>query len=113
MERSTSKRPFSESSNPLRRRRLDEPDRTTLSLVFEKASDKKQAIKTSDKRIAERQKNTVIQYLTDHSSAKTAEIAEALDVSVPRARSILSKLIEEDFVIAEGANRNRKYRLKA
>ena len=90
-----------------------EPDRTTLSLVFEKASDKKQAIKASDKRIAERQRNTVIQYLTDHSSAKTAEIAEALDVSVPRARSILSKLIEEDVVIAEGANRNRKYRLKA
>ena len=30
VERSTSKRPFSESSNPLRRRRLDEPDRTTF-----------------------------------------------------------------------------------
>ena len=74
---------------------------------------KKQAIKTSDKWIAERQKNTVIQYLTDHSSAKTAEIAEVLDVSVPRARAILNKLIDEDVVIAEGANRNRTYRLKA
>ena len=92
-----------------------DPDRTTLSLAFSKTSDKeeKQAIKIGDKRISERQKDTVIEYLTDHAAAKTADIAELLEVSLPRARAVLAKLIEDDIVVAEGGNRNRTYRLKA
>ena len=92
-----------------------DPDRTTLSLAFSKTSDKKekQAIKIGDKRISERQKDTVIEYLTDHAAVKTAEIAELLEVSLPRARAVLAKLIEEGIVVAEGGNRNRTYRLKA
>ena len=89
------------------------PDRTVLSLPFEKTSDKKQATKRSNKRIGERQKAEVIEYLTDHASAKTAEIATLLGVSLPRAREVLTNLIVEDIVVAEGANRNRTYRLKA
>ena len=42
-----------------------EPDRITLSLAFEAMSDKKQAIKTSGKRIYEIQKEMIIEYLTD------------------------------------------------
>lgn len=41
-----------------------EPERTILSLTFEKASDKKQAVKTSGKTIYSRQKQSVIEYLT-------------------------------------------------
>lgn len=81
-----------------------ELDRTTLSLVFEK---------TSDKRIRERLKNAIIEYLTDNASAKTAEIADTLGISTPRARAVLSSLVAENVVIAEGGNRNRTYRLKA
>ena len=92
-----------------------DPDRTVLSLAFSKTSDKieKKAIKNGDKRISERQKDTVIEYLTDHAVARTTEIAELLEVSHPRARAVLSKLIEEEIVVAEGGNRNRTYRLKA
>lgn len=89
------------------------PDRITLSLSFEKTSDKKRAIKRSDKRIGERQKAMVIDYLTDNASVKASEIAELLEVSQPRARAVLAKLIADDIVVAEGANRNRMYRLKA
>ncbi len=89
------------------------PDRTELSLSFEKTSDKKQATKRSNTRIGERQKAEVIEYLTDHASAKTAEIATLLGVSLPRARVVLTNLIAENIVVAEGANRNRTYRLKA
>ena len=90
-----------------------EPDRTTLSLSFKKTSDKKQAIKTSDKRIFIIQKEIIIGYLTEHASAKASEIAEVLNVSAPRARAVLSRLSSEDIIISEGANRNRTYRLKS
>jgi predicted HTH transcriptional regulator len=90
-----------------------EPERTTLSLTFEKTSDKKQAIKTSDKRIFIIQKEIIIDYLTEHATAKTSEIADALNISAPRARAVLSRLLSEDIIIGEGANRNRTYRLKS
>ena len=90
-----------------------EPDRTMLSLTFEKTSDKKQAIKTSDKRIFIIQKEMIIGYLTEHATAKTSEIADALNISAPRARAVLSRLLSEDIIIGEGANRNRTYRLKS
>ena len=63
-------------AEPVFRQSFD-PDRTVLSLAFSKTSDKneKQAIKIDDKRISERQKDTIIEYLTDHAEAKTAEIA--------------------------------------
>ena len=54
----------------------------------------------------------IVEYLTDKVSAKAAEMAELLNVSPQRARAVLSKVITEDLIVAEGANRNRTYRLK-
>ncbi|MBE7003094.1 MAG: AAA family ATPase [Ruminococcaceae bacterium] len=88
------------------------PDRTTLSLVFEK-SGRKLSIKKSDLRVRERQRNAILEYLTDHASARTAEIADVLGVSAARARAVLSTLIAEDIVVAEGGSHGRTYRLKA
>ena len=90
-----------------------EPDRITLSLAFEAMSDKKQAIKTSGKRIYEIQKEMIIEYLTDKAQAKAAEIADLLRVSPQRARAVMSKMIAEGIVVAESANWNRMYRLKS
>jgi len=44
--------------------------------------------------------------------ATTKEIAELLGVKEARARRLLSAMIEADIILAEGANRNRVYRLK-
>ena len=90
-----------------------EPERTMLSLVFEKASDKKQAIKTSDTTIYSRQKQSVIEYLTREIKADCKTIAELLGISSPRARAVLTKMVKEEIVVTEGSNRNRTYRLKA
>jgi len=90
-----------------------EPDRTTLTLSFAPAGGEKRAKKRSDSRIRERQKNAVIEYLTDKASAKTPELADVLGVSAPRARAVLSALIAENIVVAEGGSRGRTYRLKA
>ena len=60
-----------------------------------------------------RQKEEAIAYLTDHISARSADIAKLLDAKSTRAKTFLSELIAEEIVVAEGGNRNRTYELKA
>lgn len=84
-----------------------EPERTTLTLLFSKSDDKKATIKSM------RQKEEIINYLTDHISAKNSDIAALLEVKSTRVKKLLSELITEGVVVAEGGNRNRTYKLKA
>ena len=93
-----------------------EPERTILTLLFSKSDDKKATIKNDDKKAtikSVRQKEEIITYLTDHVSAKSSDIAELLGVKSTRAKKLLSELIAEEIVVAEGGNRNRTYKLKA
>lgn len=92
-----------------------EPDRITLSLKLGKTGDKKSAIKIGDKKSAIKvvKKNLIIEYLTEHVSAKSSEIAEFIDLKPSRARDYLTELIDEDVVVAEGGNKNRIYKLKS
>ena len=97
------------------------PDRTSLllPLVSEKAAikvgDKKVAIKSGDKpgRIAEARKAEILQYLTDTPQATSSEIARAIGLQASGTRKYLSELAAEGAVVAEGANKGRRYRLKA
>ena len=59
-------------------------------------------IKTSDKILNYLQKN---EYITTIAS-------ELLELSIQRTRAILGKMAKKEMIIAEGANKNRKYRLK-
>jgi predicted HTH transcriptional regulator len=105
---------------PVIEERFD-PDRTVLSLSFKKkqaikTSDKKQAIKTSDKKQSIKtsaHKEAIVVYLTNNASAKCAEISALIGVSIPRTRAILSEMVEDDIIKAEGENKNRIYKLKA
>ena len=99
-----------------------DPDRITLSLAIEKASDRKVEIKSNDKkvgtkgndkRIASGQKRAIISYLTDHIQATSSELSTLLGVGQERTRKILRELVAEEIIVTEGANRNRIYRLKA
>ena len=95
-----------------------DPDRTLLILSFDKkqaikTSDKKQAIKTSDTTIYSRQKQSVIEYLTREIQADCKTIADLLEISSPRARAVLTKMVKEEIIITEGGNRNRTYKLKS
>ena len=92
-----------------------EPDRIMLSLAFKKSGDKKVTIKSDDKKVTiktARQKNEIIMYLTDHASAKNADIAELLGVKSTRVKQLLKELLDEDVIVAEGSNKNRVYKLK-
>lgn len=100
-----------------------EPPRITMSLSVltdEKVivtDDKKVTIKGDDKKaeknkMSDLQKETIIEYLTDHVSARSSELAELLGVKSTRIKNLLSALIADGVIVAEGANRNRTYRLK-
>ena len=84
-----------------------DPDRTLLILTF----DKKQAKKTSDKKQAKKTVENMKKirlYLSENGECKTSDIAEYIDLSLPRTRAILKEM---DDIEAIGANMNRKYRL--
>lgn len=88
-----------------------DPDRTVLLLPLSPIGSGKSAIKIGDKnKTAKRQ--LIIEYLTDHPDAKSAEIAEYIDLKPSRVRDYLLELIKENIVITSGGNRNRTYRLK-
>lgn len=81
-----------------------EPERTSLSLVFEKAS---------NTAIYSRQKQSVIEYLTGEIEADCRTIADLLGISSSRSRAVLAKMVKEEIVVTGGGNRNRTYRLKS
>ena len=54
----------------------------------------------------------IIEYLTDRASASCAESAGAIGLKESRTRDYLKELAAEDILVAEGANRNRRYLLK-
>ena len=94
-----------------------DPDRTVLSLSFDKkqakkTSDKKQAKKTSDKKQAKKTiKNIekIKKYLEQHGESKTTDIAMSIELSTARTRALLNSMEEVEPL---GGNTNRTYRLK-
>lgn len=93
-----------------------EPDRTvlSLSLLKKESSDKQVAIKSGDKGAkTAAQKIAILEYLTDHASAKCSDISNMLGVKDARARRMLGEMIIEETIVTEGGNRNRIYKLKA
>ena len=80
-----------------------------------KSGDKKVAIKSGDKKSTkkyEEQKSAVIKYLEDNKVAKSDEFIDILGVKISRVKIIISKMIDEGIIVAEGTNKYRTYRLK-
>ncbi len=79
--------------------------RNVLSLRIKKIGDNKSAINETNKQ-------RIIEYLKDHVSAGSLDIADYLGLKSLRTRDYLNELIAEDVVVSEGGNKNRKYKLK-
>ena len=93
-----------------------EPNRIIVTLPLSKNGDKKVAIKSGDKKVTIKtatHKEAIITYLTDNASAKSADLCEFLGLKSSRVKVILSEMIKDDIVVAEGTNRNRVYKLKS
>ena len=65
------------------------------------------------RKITNLQKVTIVEHLTDHASAKCAELSALLGVKDARARRLLGEMVAEGTIVTEGENRNRVYKLKA
>ena len=77
-----------------------------LQMEISGDNDKKTVLKT------EVQKEVIIGYLTEKISVRAAELEDLLGAKKSRVRKLLSELIEDGVLLAEGANRNRIYKLK-
>ena len=80
-----------------------------------KTSDKKQAISDNPKRQTIKvsdSRNMFAEYMSQHGASTTAEMAEFSGLSPQRTRAILSKMVDDGIIIAEGSNKTRKYRLQ-
>ena len=80
-----------------------------------KTSDKKQAISDKNKRQMTKENDSrsmFAEYMSQHGASSTAEISAFSGLSPQRTRAILAKMVEDGIVIAEGANKTRKYRLQ-
>ena len=71
----------------------------------EKIGDKKSAINV-------RNRQAIIAFIKDNGTVKASQVAAAIGLQPSRSRDYLSELIQDGIIIAEGANRNRVYRLK-
>lgn len=58
-------------------------------------------------------KEAIINYLTEHVSATSGELADLLNLKQARVREILAELIADGYIVAMGQNKNRTYQLKA
>ena len=92
------------------------PDRTRLTLAFTEkqatsGKSKRQAEKASGKRKTDENKSLIVDFIRKEGYAKSSDIADAIGLSQPRVRVLLSELIDEGIIKPEGAGRSRVYKL--
>ena len=89
------------------------PERITLTLPLHSGDDTFTANKRTTEALAANQKEQILQYLTEHVSASSAELSNVLDIKRDQVRRLLSLLRAEGYVVAVGNGRRRTYKLKA
>ena len=103
------------------------PERTVLTFTMSMAGDNRKkpaittgdimgnvAITTGDKQTlsADTKRGLIIEFFYKHPSGTTGDICSLLGVKPSQAKHYLAELVAQGILAAEGANRNRRYRLK-
>ena len=83
------------------------PDRITMTLCFCRPQGPRRG--SSDLPDQEE----LADYLLEHVTATSAELAEALDLGLRRTRKLLRLMVEEGIVSAHGGGASRRYQLKS
>jgi len=65
----------------------------------------------SDKMSDNAHRQLILAYIETHNEINTTAVAKLIDRSPGTARRVLSRLADEGFIVAVGANKNRKYKL--
>lgn len=92
------------------------PDRITLSLRFSPGHTGESETASHARTVSTAKpvkQQLIIDYLTDHVCAKTAELAAYLSLTPSTTRACLAEMVRAGILVAEGENRSRSYRLKA
>ena len=92
-----------------------EPPRISIALSLEKSPDKKVAVQSGGKKLSAKtieHRNAIIDYLTVNVTGGRNELAELLGLKDSRVNVILSEMVADEIIVAEGAFKNRGYRLK-
>lgn len=56
-------------------------------------------------------KTQILSFIADNPSVKASVIADYIGLKASRTRDYLTELVREGTVVAEGANKNRTYRI--
>lgn len=88
---------------------LFSPDRTVLTLSFEKRKGRASASKSADAIY----RDMIISHLTRMICASASEVARATGISRYRASRLLNLLVEEGIAVIDGSEKAKKYKLKA
>jgi len=92
------------------------PMKKKLSAQKHKNADKKAPIKSADKKETIKkiqiQIDAIMNYMQEKEVYTSKELGELLGVKESRIKTILRKMVDDDLIIAEGNNRNRRYKLK-
>ena len=86
---------------------IDRVDLSTAEKIGDNAKigDKKSAINSC-------KKQAILDFINGKDFVKARDVAEAINLKPPHTRDYLGELVKDGFIIAEGSNRNRIYRLK-
>lgn len=68
----------------------------------------KSAINSDKLSITDNEK-AILKYIMENKSATTVNISAIIGLKAPRTRQILGEMVKKGLIIAEGANRNRRY----
>ena len=101
-----------------------EPPRISVNLPLEKSGGKKAAVKSGGKKAAVKSgdkklsaktiehRNRIVDYLTVNVTAGRNKLAELLGLKDSRVKVILSEMVADEIIVAEGDFKTRVYRLK-
>ncbi|MBR1807886.1 MAG: hypothetical protein IJ776_00655 [Paludibacteraceae bacterium] len=68
--------------------------------------------KSAENTTVEQKLDIIIEYMQTHSIVTVTEMADVLSIKTSRTRDYLRMLVERGILIANGANKNRTYKLR-
>jgi predicted HTH transcriptional regulator len=93
--------------------RLDDVERTFITLSFKKKADKK-PIKADKKPIkADKERvESILEYINQNETITNKEARELLNLADSTTKRLLAQMVLDGLIEAIGENKNRKYILK-
>ena len=87
-------------------------DKSAKAAIKSQLGDKSAINQSVGDKSAINYKDKILEYLSNHSEARSQDIALFIGLKQSRTKDYLSELVEAGKIVANGANKNRTYSLK-